>query len=114
MGRVTLLLLGALAAGPIPRVMPAYAEPVAATDAALDRWRDFIAEASRRFGVPEAWIRAVMKAESGGRTVLDGRPITSRAGAMGPMQVMPRSEEHTNELKSIMRISYAGYSLKKK
>src|SRR3546814_13056128 len=59
----------------------------------LDRWRDFIAEASRRFGVPEAWIRAVMQAESGGRTMLDGRPITSRAGAMGPMQVMPGTYE---------------------
>lgn len=93
MDRVTLLLLGALAVGPIPAAMPAYAEPVAATDAALDRWRDFIAEASRRFGVPEAWIRVVMQAESGGRTMLDGRPITSRAGAMGLMQMMPDTYE---------------------
>ena len=30
-----------------------------------------------------------MRAESGGRTTLDGRPITSRAGAMGLMQLMP-------------------------
>lgn len=89
MDRVTLLLLGALVFIPAATSTPAYAEPVAATDAALDRWRDFIAEASRRFGVPEAWIRAVMQAESGGRTMLDGRPITSRAGAMGLMQVMP-------------------------
>src|SRR3546814_13082051 len=73
--------------------MPAYAEPVATTDVALDRWRDFIAEASRRFGVPEAWIRAVMQAESGGRTLLDGRPLPSRAGAMGPMQVIPGTSE---------------------
>jgi soluble lytic murein transglycosylase-like protein len=93
MGRMMLLILGALAVGPIASAMPAYAEPVAATDAALDRWRDFIAEASRRFGVPEAWIRAVMQAESGGRTMLDGRPITSRAGAMGLMQVMPGTYE---------------------
>lgn len=89
MGRMMLLILGAFAVGLIARVMPAYAEPVAATDAALDRWRDFIAEASHRFSVPEAWIRAVMQAESDGRTMLDGRPITSRAGAMGLMQVMP-------------------------
>jgi soluble lytic murein transglycosylase-like protein len=93
MDRVTLLLLGVLAVGPIPRAMPAYAEPAATTDAALDRWRDFIAEASRRFGVPEAWIRAVMQAESAGRTMLDGRPITSHAGAMGLMQVMPDTYE---------------------
>src|SRR6185312_11026486 len=28
---------------------------------------------------------------SGGHTVLDGRPITSRAGAMGLMQLMPET-----------------------
>jgi len=93
MGRVMLLIVGALAVGPIASAMPACAEPIATTDAALDRWRDFIAEASRRFGVPEAWIRAVMQAESGGRTILDGHPITSRAGAMGLMQVMPGTYE---------------------
>ncbi len=93
MDRVTLLLFGALAVGPIPGAMPAYAEPVATTDAALDRWQGFVAEASRRFGIPEAWIRTVMQAESGGRTMLDGRPITSRAGAMGLMQVMPDTYE---------------------
>lgn len=53
------------------------------------QWRPLIAQASARFGVPEAWIAAVMAAESGGRTHLDDRPITSRAGAMGLMQVMP-------------------------
>ena len=93
MDRVTLLLLGALAVGPFLGAMPAYAEPVAATDAALDRWRDFIAEASRRFGIPEVWIRTVMQAESGGRAMVDGRPIISRAGAMGLMQVMPDTYE---------------------
>ena len=93
MGRVMLLIVGALAVGPIASSMPACAEPVAATDAAPDRWQGFIAEASRRFGVPEAWIRAVIQAESGGRTTLDGRPITSRAGAMGLMQVMPGTYE---------------------
>lgn len=93
MDRVTLLILGALAVGPIASAMPANAESAAATDAALDRWQEFIAEASRRFGVPEAWIRAVMQAESGGRTMVDGRPITSRAGAMGLMQVMPDTYE---------------------
>lgn len=93
MGRMMLLILGAMAIGPIASAMPAYAEPVAATDAALDRWQGFIAEASRRFGVSEAWIRAVMHAESGGRPMLNGRPITSRAGAMGLMQVIPDTYE---------------------
>src|SRR3546814_14064344 len=43
-----------------------------------------IEEAVRRFGIPAAWIRAVMRAESAG----DVRAISS-AGAMGLMQIMP-------------------------
>lgn len=65
---------------------------VAATPAkaeTIDRWRTYIEEASARTGVPVAWIERVMRAESGGRTTLDGRPIVSRAGAMGLMQLMP-------------------------
>ena len=60
-----------------------------ATAAELDRWARHIDDASVRFGVPADWIRRVMDAESGGRTSLNGRPITSRAGAMGLMQLMP-------------------------
>lgn len=58
---------------------------------AIDRWQAFIIEASNRFGVPASWIRAVMAAESGGQTVLHGQPITSPAGAMGLMQMMPET-----------------------
>ena len=36
----------------------------AALDTRLHRWQAFIREASRRFGLPEAWIRAVMAAEA--------------------------------------------------
>src|SRR3546814_5806816 len=121
---------------------PAHAESVA-------DWRPYILEASARFGVPAAWIEAVMQAESGGRTRLNGRPIRSPAGAIGLMQLMPgtwaemrvrlglgadpddprdnilagafylrlmydrfgypglRSEEHTSELPSLIRLSYA-------
>jgi soluble lytic murein transglycosylase-like protein len=64
----------------------ATATPAAAQ---VDRWSEHIAEASARFGIPEAWIRRVMQAESGGRTLLGGRPIVSHAGAQGLMQVMP-------------------------
>jgi soluble lytic murein transglycosylase-like protein len=60
---------------------------------ALDRWSDPVAEASARFGIPQDWIRRVMRAESGGRTELNGRPIESPKGAMGLMQVMPRTWE---------------------
>ncbi len=54
-------------------------------------WQPMIDEASRRFGVPRAWIERVMQAESGGRTTLAGVPIRSRAGAIGLMQLMPRT-----------------------
>ena len=43
-----------------------------------------VAEAARRFGIPEAWIWSVMRVESAG----DPR-ATSHAGAKGLMQVMP-------------------------
>ncbi len=52
-----------------------------------------IVEASKRFDMPELWIREVMRQESGGRTMLNGRPIVSKAGAMGLMQVMPATYE---------------------
>lgn len=55
----------------------------------IEQWRPWITEAALRFDVPQAWIVAVMSAESGGRTHLNGVPITSRAGAMGLMQLMP-------------------------
>ncbi len=72
----------ALAALALVATSPAQAQSV-------DRWQPYIAEASARFGVPVEWIERVMRAESGGRTALDGRPITSHAGAMGLMQLMP-------------------------
>lgn len=60
--------------------------PKAVSQAEIDA---HVAEASRRFDMPELWIREVMRQESGGRTTLNGRPIVSKAGAMGLMQVMP-------------------------
>lgn len=53
------------------------------------RWSALIAESSIRFGIPRAWIERVMRTESGGHVLLGGRPITSKAGAMGLMQLMP-------------------------
>lgn len=61
---------------------PAHADPVA-------QWRPHIAEASARFGIPVDWIERVMRAESGGWTMYRGAPVTSSAGAMGLMQLMP-------------------------
>jgi soluble lytic murein transglycosylase-like protein len=58
------------------------ADPVA-------RWRPIVAQASARFGVPVPWIERVIRAESGGQTMLGGTATRSRAGAMGLMQLMP-------------------------
>ena len=67
-------------------------ESTLSSEALLDRWSPYMAEASAHFGIPQAWIRAVMRRESGGRTVTpDDLPITSVAGAQGLMQVMPET-----------------------
>ena len=65
----------------------APALPQVAADRVQPRVVDIAAhvtEASRRFGIPEAWIYAVMRTESAGRV----RAVSS-AGAMGLMQLMP-------------------------
>ena len=66
--------LGVAVAQSAPVERPAAAHPYAA----------HIAEASQRFGIPEHWIVAVLRAESAG----DVRAVSS-AGARGLMQVMP-------------------------
>lgn len=87
--------LGAGAFGGVAPVLLLTFSPLAGAHAAptqaqaLARWSGHVGEASDRFGIPEEWIWRVMRAESRGRTTLDGRPITSPAGAMGLMQLMP-------------------------
>jgi hypothetical protein len=65
--------------------------PSAADTLPRSRWDNLIDEASRRFGIPAEWVRGVMRVESRGRELLNGRPTTSSAGAMGLMQVMPKT-----------------------
>ena len=52
----------------------------------VDPFAAFITEASKRFAVPEHWIRSVMRVESAG--VVRAR---SRKGAMGLTQIMPET-----------------------
>lgn len=72
---VALLAAAGLAAGP----EGAWCAP--ASGAGVER---AINEAARRFGLPSAWIQAVVRAESGGRA-----DALSPKGAMGLMQLMP-------------------------
>jgi soluble lytic murein transglycosylase-like protein len=57
--------------------------PMAATNP-VNPYAGYIAEASRRFGIPESWIRAVMRVESRGQV-----KAVSPKGAIGLMQIMP-------------------------
>jgi hypothetical protein len=66
-------------AAPVMKAPDGDADPV-------DRWASEIAVASRRFGIPEQWVRAVMRVESAGNP-----SATSSAGAMGLMQIMPET-----------------------
>lgn len=51
-----------------------------------DPFGPFVAEAARRFGIRESWIRGVMQTESRG----DVRAVSPK-GAMGLMQIMPET-----------------------
>src|SRR3546814_7061402 len=46
--------------------------------------------------------------------LLSDQPTAIITGGMHPLRAAPRSEEHTSELQSLMRISYAVFCLKKK
>ncbi len=81
--RCARLLLAGLFACALPVAAVAQPQP-AERSAPADPYAAPIAEASQRFGVPVAWIRAVLRAESAG----DPRAVSS-AGAIGLMQIMP-------------------------
>ncbi len=76
------LAVGLLAAIPASREV-AFAQQ-SLRPAAVPPYAGFVAEAARRFGIPETWIWAVMEHESGG----DPRAISPK-GAQGLMQIMP-------------------------
>lgn len=80
---IAFLLLTGLFCNPIGVAAQAQPSPLAPR-VQHDAYADHVAEASRRFGIPETWINAVLQAESAG----DVRAISS-AGAMGLMQIMP-------------------------
>ena len=66
-----------------------------------DPWGPYIREASKRFDVPDIWIRSVMRVESGGNEYQNGQLITSSAGAMGLMQVMPETYDELRDRYSL-------------
>lgn len=82
--RLLLLFLAGLplVAAPMSPVQAQTVPPVPAEASAP--FAAFVAEASQRFGIPVAWIRALMRVESAN----DIRAVSPK-GAMGLMQLMP-------------------------
>jgi membrane-bound lytic murein transglycosylase B len=80
-----LLLSGLFLVGRPSALALAQSAPVERPDPA-DPYATHIAEAARRFGIPAAWIRAVMRVESAN----DVRAVSPK-GAMGLMQIMPET-----------------------
>lgn len=76
-------LLAALPIGQAP-ALAQEADTPPAPSGVTHPYAPHVAEAARRFGIPEAWIWAVMRVESAG----NARAVSS-AGAMGLMQIMP-------------------------
>ena len=72
-----------IAGGWVPVSMTAAA-PVLPGAVAADSVAAYVAEAARRFSIPESWIYAVMRVESAGNP----RAVSPK-GASGLMQVMP-------------------------
>ncbi|MCM2439440.1 lytic transglycosylase domain-containing protein [Agrobacterium vitis] len=81
--RSAVLLLSAALTVAVPLPCRAQPEPVQ-RQTAVDPYAAAIAKAAQQFGIPAAWIRAVMRVESAN----DVRAISPK-GAMGLMQIMP-------------------------
>jgi hypothetical protein len=87
---IVIFLAGLLVVTPLSTASAAHVDPPhdphKASASSTPLLTAFIAEASQRFQVPVAWIRAVMHVESGGRL----RAVSPK-GAMGLMQIMPKT-----------------------
>ncbi|MDA9527874.1 hypothetical protein ACM42_05415 [Bradyrhizobium sp. CCBAU 25338] len=75
-----MLVIGGPTAAVSGQRAPARSQP------ASDHYASHVAEAAQRFGIPAAWIRAVMRVESNG----DRRAVSPK-GALGLMQLMPKT-----------------------
>ncbi|MFK4490048.1 lytic transglycosylase domain-containing protein [Bradyrhizobium sp. USDA 336] len=84
-GLAVLLLTGLLVIGAPTAAVSAQRAP-ARSQPANDHYASHVAEAAQRFGIPAAWIHAVMHIESNG----DRRAVSPK-GALGLMQLMPKT-----------------------
>jgi len=84
--RSAVVLLGGLCITCVAPALAVARDLTDATPSARNPYDVHIVEAAKRFRLPPAWIRAVLRAESAG----DARAI-SRKGAMGLMQIVPET-----------------------
>jgi hypothetical protein len=77
--------LALLIIGPVANAQPITNKPPIVPTTA-NGFAAFVSEAAHRVGIPETWIRVVIRAESFGEV----RAISSK-GAMGLMQIMPET-----------------------
>ncbi len=86
-GLIMTAIVLAMTGGSISAVSAASVKTQSAPMVAINPvnpYAGYIAEASRRFGIPERWIRAVIRVESSGQV-----KAVSPKGAIGLMQIMP-------------------------
>jgi membrane-bound lytic murein transglycosylase B len=84
--RRALLLFASVTALGMPAAAVHAQEASIALQASGDSYAALVAEAAQRFGIPAAWIRAIMHVES-----REDRRAVSPRGAMGLMQLMPET-----------------------
>jgi soluble lytic murein transglycosylase-like protein len=83
MTAIVLAIMGGSISAASAASVKTHSAPMAATNP-VNPYAGYITEASRRFGIPERWIRAVIHVESSGQV-----KAVSPKGAIGLMQIMP-------------------------
>src|SRR3546814_8311763 len=73
-----------------------------------------VADYAKRFGVVDDLPQVLSMALGAGETTLLKMTTAYSEFVNGGSKITPRSEEHTSELQSLMRNSYAVFRLKKK
>src|SRR3546814_6852138 len=98
------------------QVLHGSAKTTHAVRGELQRSQASVASLAKRFGINEKTVIKWRKRQSGEDMPMG--PKERRSTVLSPMEevaiVALRSEEHTSELQSLMRISYAVFCLKKK
>src|SRR6266446_7369597 len=83
MTAIVLAIMGGSISAASAASVKTQSAPIVTTNP-VNPYAGYIAEASRRFGIPERWIRAVIRVESSGQV-----KAVSPKGAIGLMQIMP-------------------------